>query len=105
MKKQRPGVSLSVITEPSAAGAIEAILFRETTTLGIRRHTAQRSKLKREAASVTTQWGAVQGIVATLNDGKKFSPEYEHCRRIAAEHNVPLRAVYEAAQSAWNNQG
>ena len=104
MKKQRPGVILSVIAEPTAAAAIESILFRETTTLGIRRYTAQRSKLQRVATSLITPWGTVQGVVATLGDSTKFSAEYESCRRIAAEHNVPLTAVYDAAEFAWRNQ-
>jgi pyridinium-3,5-bisthiocarboxylic acid mononucleotide nickel chelatase len=104
MKKQRPGVTLTAIGRPQDADALEAILFRETTTLGIRRFPAARSKLNRETQSVSTPWGAVQGVVATLGDARRFSPEYESCRQIAEQHHVPLRAVYEAAQTAWCNQ-
>ncbi len=101
MKKNRPGVMLSALCEPAAADALEAILFRETTTLGVRRLTVARTKLARETKSVDTSFGRIDGVLARLADGSmRFSPEYESCRVAAERHSVALRAVYEAAQRA-----
>ena len=102
MKKDRPGVTLSVLCRPADAAAIEAILFEETTTLGVRRWMADRHVLARETVRVETPWGPIEGKLGRLADGTaRFAPEYESCRRAAAEHRVPLRAVYEAAQAAF----
>ncbi len=101
MKKNRPGVMLSALCEPATARELEAILFRETTTLGVRRLTVARTKLARETKSVDTSFGRIDGVLARLADGStRFSPEYESCRVAAERHSVALRAVYEAAQRA-----
>jgi hypothetical protein len=102
MKKNRPGVTLSVLCQAGQVAAIETILFRETTTLGVRRWGVERRKLRREAHRVETPWGIVEGIVAWVDaDSARFSPEFESCRRVAEERGVPLAAVYEAAQKAY----
>ena len=105
MKKNRPGVTLSVLCTSDRAAALEAILFRETTTLGVRSWTVQRRKLRREACQVDTPWAKVVGVLAWMdaNTGR-FSPEFESCRRVAAEHGVSLKEVYETAQSAYRRQ-
>ena len=103
MKKNRPGVMLSVLCCPGDVETIETILFTETTTLGVRRSTVGRRVLKREAHSVSTQWGPVEGKIGWLGEETpRFAPEFESCRRIAAEHDVPLQTVYEAAQKAFD---
>lgn len=102
MKKNRPGVMLSVIGRPNDMEALEAILFAETTTLGIRRRLVERSVLCRCEHRVTTPWGAVAGKVAFAADGPRFAPEYESCRAIAQERGVALRAVFEAAVRAFD---
>ena len=103
MKKNRPGVKVSVLCEAAAIQAVEAILFEETTTLGVRRWPVSRSVLVRRAHSVQTPWGPVEGKVGWLAGVPRgFAPEFEACRRIAAEHNVPLRTVYDAAQRAFD---
>jgi len=102
MKKNRPGVTLSVLCEAEQVAAIETILFRETTTLGIRRWNVERRKLRREVHRVKTAWGEVEGMLAWLDaTSARFSPEFESCRKIAEQHGVPLKAVYEAAQQAY----
>ena len=102
MKKNRPGVVLSALCEPMAVEQIEAILFTETTTLGVRRWPVNRRKLERRTHTVATPWGAVEGKLAILpGRSPTFSPEYESCRRVAIEHRVPLRVVMEAARSAF----
>lgn len=103
MKKNRPGVLLSVLCQDADVNKIEKILFRETTTLGVRRWRASRHKLDRQPHSVQTQWGAVDGKIALLGDGSvSFSPEYESCRVIAQQHDVALKQVYEAARAAFD---
>jgi uncharacterized protein (TIGR00299 family) protein len=99
MKKNRPGVLLSVIAEPGQESELEAVLFRETATFGVRRHTAARSKLRREAVTVETRWGPVKAKRGWRSDGfEVITPEFEDCARIAREHAVPLREVYAAVR-------
>lgn len=101
MKKNRPGVILSVLCPAEAIAAVEAILFRETNTLGVRRWPVERRKLRRERHVVETRFGPVQGMLAWVDaQTARFSPEYEACRQLAQQHRVPLQAVYEAAQAA-----
>jgi len=104
MKKGRPGVLLSVLCRPDDAPTMEEIIFAETSTLGIRRSLADRHILPRQSCTVQTTFGPVEGKVAMLVDGaKRFSPEYESCRAIAAEQKLPLRVVYEAAMRAFDS--
>jgi uncharacterized protein (TIGR00299 family) protein len=102
MKKNRPGVILSVLATPALVGKLEKIIFRETATLGIRRWPASRHKLDRRPHTVESPWGPVLGKLAILADGTaSFSPEFEACRAIAGQHNVPLKDVYEAARKSY----
>jgi uncharacterized protein (DUF111 family) len=102
MKKNRPGVLLTVLCPEAAVAAIEEILFRETTTLGIRKHTVERRKLQRRPHTVETRWGPVQGkLTWRAGQPATFSPEYDDCARIARAHNVPLRVVCEEASRAY----
>ena len=100
MKKNRPGVLLSVLAPPAAVGALELVLFRETGTLGVRRHTAQRSKLHREAVTAPTPWGPVKAKRGWREGLEVVTGEYEDCARLAREHGVPLRDVYAAVARA-----
>jgi len=104
MKKGRPGVLLSVQGSPADADLLAEIIFRETSTLGLRRSTLQRQTLPRRPMKISTGWGEITGIVATLPDGsERFSPEYDSCREIADREQVSLEAVYLAARQAWGN--
>jgi len=105
MKKNRPGVKLSILCPTEKIASLEAIVFRETGTLGIRRWSTARHILQREIRQVATTWGAVDGKLGRLDDGSvHFAPEFESCRRIATEHHVPLREVYAAAEKAFAGQ-
>ncbi|MBM3993426.1 MAG: nickel pincer cofactor biosynthesis protein LarC [Planctomycetes bacterium] len=96
MKKARPGILLSVIADDANLAALETILFHETMTFGIRRHRAQRSKLERKAITVETPWGPIKAKKGWRDGvGAIVTPEYEDCARVAREHNLPLRTVYE----------
>jgi uncharacterized protein (TIGR00299 family) protein len=102
MKKNRPGVLLSVLAPEAALPVLEAILFRETETFGIRRYPVERHKLQREAVTVSTSWGSVRGKRGWRAGGPGvFTPEYEDCARIAREHGVALREVYAAVRRAY----
>ncbi len=98
MKKGRPGFMVSVISEPARAADLEAVLFRETATFGIRRHTAERSKLGRGAITVETPWGPVKAKRGWRSGFEIITPEYEDCARVAREYGVPLRDVYAAVR-------
>jgi uncharacterized protein (TIGR00299 family) protein len=97
MKKNRPAALISVLSRPADTEALETILFRETSTLGVRRQPVERRCLERASETVDTPYGSVRVKVARLPDGStKRAPEYEDCKKAAQAHNVPLRVVYEA---------
>ncbi len=98
MKKGRAGSLLTVLTKPEDADRLTKVMFSETTTLGVRRHYDQRCVLARRWESVETEWGPVRIKIANMNGTvSNYAPEYDDCRRIAAEHRVPLKKVMEEA--------
>ena len=100
MKKGRPGVLLTVLCEGAASDALLDIIFRETTTLGVRVSREARAELERWTEKVDTIHGPIQVKRARLNDGSvKTSPEYESCKAAAESRGVPIGDVYEAARS------
>ena len=104
MKKNRPGVLLSVLCTAEQIARLEKIIFRETTTLGIRRWPASRHKLERSPCAVETPWGEVAGKLALMADGSRsFSPEFEACRTLATQHGVALKQVYEVARRSFED--
>jgi uncharacterized protein (TIGR00299 family) protein len=102
MKKNRPGVEVSIMCETSKSDALAQLLFEQTTTIGLRIYEARRKVLDREIVSVETQFGTVRVKVAKQN-GKvvNVAPEYEDCQRLATEKSVPLKQVLTAAQVAF----
>jgi uncharacterized protein (TIGR00299 family) protein len=102
MKKNRPGVLLSVLCGREERAALEKLLFAETTTLGVRTYEVERRALQRRIVRVETQFGPIDVKVAQLNGHIiKEMPEYEQCRAAARTSKVPLRVVEEAAKSAF----
>jgi uncharacterized protein (DUF111 family) len=98
MKKNRPGMLLSVLCRPQDSCKLTHLIFAETTTLGVRQRDEKRRTLARKWITVTTQWGEVRVKVASMNGTiASYAPEYEDCRRIAAKHHVPLKSVMQAA--------
>ena len=98
MKKNRPGMLLTVLCAPEHANKLAELIFRETTTLGIRRRDENRQVLQRKWVSVPTRWGDVRIKIASMNGHiANYAPEYEDCRRIAAEKDVPLKIVMQEA--------
>lgn len=99
MKKNRPGTKLTVLCELARVADFESIVFAETRSLGMRRWIAERTKLPREETQVETPWGPVTGKAITLPTGERaVTPEFEDCRRLAQQHDLPLVRVMEAAR-------
>jgi hypothetical protein len=104
MKKNRPATMLSVIAHPEDEARLAELILRETTTLGVRTNRYQRYELDRHIQQVETPYGPVE-VKIKIMEGKVVSaaPEYESCRKLAVEKNVPLSdiylAVHQAAQS------
>ena len=102
MKKNRPGTLLTVLCQPEQAEKLIQLIFSETTTLGVRRREESRQTLARRWESVRTEWGEVRIKIASMNGTvTNYAPEYEDCRRIAAEHHVPLKTVMQEAARAY----
>ncbi len=101
MKKTRPGTLLTTLAREDSAEQMRNIIFEETTTAGIRFHRMDRAVLGRETRRVATPYGEI-AVKFLLDRGRVVtaSPEYEECRRIAAERGVPLRLVYDEAKKA-----
>ena len=94
MKKGRPGNLLSVLVERSKMDSILSIVFRETTSIGVRIQNVERHKLVRAQKSVQTTLGTVTVKSITVDGKERLVPEFEECKRIAIEKNLPLRDVY-----------
>jgi hypothetical protein len=101
MKKNRPGVVLTVLCSESAADEFSELMLRETTAFGVRRVVYERRKLRREITEVETRFGKVTVKIGRLN-GKvvQASPEYESCRAIADAKREPALTIYREAQAA-----
>jgi len=103
MKKNRPGTMLTVLCKPEDAPKLAQLIFAETTTLGVRRRDEVRHTLARRWEKVRTQWGEVRIKIASMNGTvTNFAPEYEDCRRIATEHQVPLKTVMQEASREYS---
>ena len=96
MKKGRPAIKLTVLTEVKDTDKLCNIIFDETTTLGLRIFPAARKKLEREVKTIKTKYGNVKIKISKLNkEIKNVMPEYEDCVRIAEKYKIPLKKVYE----------
>lgn len=99
MKKGRTGVQLTVLSSPDLLPTLRDLLFRETTTIGLHWRTENKTSLEREFARIETQWGPVQMKIARWPSGEiaNVAPEYEDCRKLAAQHSIPLKQVMQEA--------
>jgi len=98
MKKNRPAAKLTVIAVPELTDTLAAVLFRETSTLGMRIYSAERRVQQRSFSEVPTSYGTVR---VKHSENGSFAPEYEDCRRLAIEKNAPLRAVIAEASMSF----
>lgn len=102
MKKNRPGVLLRVLLDPAIQQPIQDLLFRETTTLGIRIHEVERVEVPRQMETIRTVYGDCRIKRFTDAGGEsRVTPEYEDCKRLAREHGVPIRKIFEEVLFAF----
>jgi uncharacterized protein (TIGR00299 family) protein len=102
MKKNRPGMLLTVLCRREDAPKLTDLIFQETTTLGVREREENRRVLARKWIMVGTRWGNIRLKVASMNGTvTNYAPEYEDCRKIAAENRVPLKSVMQEAMQAY----
>jgi uncharacterized protein (DUF111 family) len=102
MKKGRPAILLSVLTDRSKTPAILDTLFRETTSIGVRIQEVGRKKLTREIKYVDTIYGKLRIKISRRGDEiLTITPEYEDCRKIAEERQIPLKHILEEAKKAY----
>jgi len=105
MKKNRPGILVSILCRPNDREKFLQLLFAETTTIGARSYEVQRRALSRETIRVETQFGPIDVKVAQGNNGSiNVMPEFEQCRAAAATANVPLVQVQDAARHGYLSQ-
>ncbi len=108
MKKGRMGTLITVLCRPEDASELQGLLFRETSTLGIRIRSEERAVLARSFSEVETRYGTVRIKIGRMKTGSSnpqevnAAPEYEDCRERAAEHGVPVKLVMQAAMAAWH---
>lgn len=97
MKKGRPGTKLSVLTDKKTEKDVLDIIFKETTSIGVRKYTVEKIILNRDSLKVKTEYGDIT-VKRSYYKGKmvKYKPEYEECKAIAKEKNIPIEKVYEA---------
>jgi uncharacterized protein (TIGR00299 family) protein len=106
MKKNRPGMLLTVLCRPEDRQRLTKTILAETTTLGVRMRREDRAALARRHVNVSTRWGQVRMKLANLNGTvSNYAPEYEDCRRIAAEQNIPLKNVMQEAIRIYLEKG
>jgi pyridinium-3,5-bisthiocarboxylic acid mononucleotide nickel chelatase len=105
MKKNRPGVLLSLLCATEDAGKFAELILRHTSAFGVRRSVLERWKLRREFRVVSTPFGQVTLKLGLLDRRViQAAPEFESCKKLAAEKNVPIAEVYRAALVAWSSQ-
>jgi len=101
MKKNRPGVLLTVLCAEAAAEEFSELILRETSAFGVRRTVAERRKLPRESVRARTPWGEVMVKIGRLNGQiVQAAPEFESCKKLAARAKIPIKQVYETALKA-----
>ena len=101
MKKNRPGLQLTALCEEEAVGRVAELIFRQTTSFGVRMDRVDRLKLERTFETVQTPYGPVSVKIGTLaGETLQVSPEFESCRALSEKTGKPIRAIYEAALSA-----
>jgi pyridinium-3,5-bisthiocarboxylic acid mononucleotide nickel chelatase len=104
MKKNRPGTLLTLLCKPQDTNDLMSLVFAETTTFGARTYSAQRRTLPRESVNVHTKFGDVRIKLSRVNGSiRHVAPEYEDCRKLATEKNVPLHQVIDEAVRAFES--
>lgn len=95
MKKNRPGILLTVLAELPSQSQISSLILSETTSLGVRFSQRKRQKLFRQVKTINTKYGPIRVKTATVGEEQKISPEYEDIKRVAREHHIPFQRLYQ----------
>ncbi len=107
MKKNRPGVQLTVVATPDSAGLLQKIIFAETTTLGLRLTGSVKVVRPREFLTLQTDWGPIRVKYTPESKGTyplHHSPEFEDCRRVAMQSNLPLKEIYRIVERLFRER-
>lgn len=105
MKKNRPGVVLTILVEPENIHSVNKYILNETSSFGVRYFMAKRTILKREIKVLQTKLGEIKIKIGYLGDGRiKFAPEYESCNKLAKSKNIPLIQVYHEVYKAFEKK-
>ncbi len=99
MKKGRPGIVLSALVNRGKLDVVLKVIFAETTTLGVRIQPVERRKLRRSSKTVSTSFGEMRVKVISIDGSERLSPEFEECKRVALEKNIPLLDVYKQVEA------
>ncbi|HEY5586781.1 MAG TPA: nickel pincer cofactor biosynthesis protein LarC [Ruminiclostridium sp.] len=105
MKKSRPSVMLTVLSKCGDEKKFSDIIFKETSTLGVRLSHSSRYCMNRELVKVNTQYGDVRVKIASIDNIMKFAPEYEDCKIIAVKTGLPINKVYELVNEKYRQEG
>ncbi len=106
MKKNRPAMLVTVLCKPEDEPKFQELFFAETTTLGVRSTAAQRRILPRESVTISTKFGEARVKLSRIDGAVRHaSPEFDDCRKLAEEKNVPLHTVMEEVMRAWMARG
>ncbi len=106
MKKNRPGALLTVLASPQHLDQIQKIIFKETTTIGLRVEEKTRIICPRDIKTINTRWGPIRVKYLLTAEGEgfsKYSPEYEDCREVASKSGLPLKDIYSLAENLFRN--
>jgi len=105
MKKNRPGLLVTLLADSANVSRLIDLVFRETTTIGVRTYEARRKTLERELVPVETPFGSVRMKISRMNGSVlNATPEYEDCQRIATEKGIPLKQVIASASFEFQKQ-
>lgn len=105
MKKGRPGFRLQVISSPTHGQTIKETILSETTAIGLHFREEERLTLERELIKVSTPWGEIGAKRVITSTGPVIYPEYEECRKVAAQQQIPLQQVYRAVMATEQQEG
>jgi uncharacterized protein (DUF111 family) len=105
MKKGRPGIMLNVLVNERRLEDMEEVIFRETTTIGVRYLRASCHRLARNFEQVATPWGEIN-VKIGYHRGQmvQFAPEFKECEQVAKQHGVPLKKVYDEVKRLFSNR-
>jgi uncharacterized protein (DUF111 family) len=93
MKKSRPAVKLTVISPDHLVDKLIDVIFKETTSIGVRTYQVEKVMLPREIIEVDTPWGKARVKVSYINGTPKIMPEYDDCKAIAEKTGIPIQEV------------